>query len=174
MLNIMSCSAICSAICSVVYAMPVSVNQFSKGCFMSYDCVWEILYMFRNQVHDQHSSECEEILQLQGWPVAKVEGHWRWRIVPVCNSRGHDAVFSHNTIVKGALFMEPKPRSNKQENGADYGARLFLWGLCHFILKVKWISKGDVWTERRGGVGEAEFLIWLLLKICSSLYMRWA
>lgn len=33
---------------------------------------------------------------------------------------------THNTIVKGALFMEPKPRSNKQENGADYGARLFL------------------------------------------------
>lgn len=81
---------------------------------------------------------------------------------------------THNTIVKGALFMEPKPRSNKQENGADYGARLFLWGLCHFILKVKWISKGDVWTERRGGGGEAKFLVWLLLKICLSLYMRWA
>lgn len=161
--------------------MPIFVNRFLKGCFMPY-FVFERFFTCSG-IKPMISfftifSEREEILQPQGWPVTKVEGHWRRRIVAVCNPRGHDAVFEHTEGSHGShtqhlkskehFFLEPKPRSSKQENGSDSRARLCF---SEAFVISSWESKESArgMCGQRGGVKPNFWCdyCWKFVRVCA-------
>lgn len=119
--------------------------------------------------------ECGGLLQPQGWPVTKVEGHRLRGDWIICDSRVQDTAFpcgdryasTKETRSHGTQTEEPRSRQSHRLRG-----RLCPWVTEEVKFAVRVCRQDeDVWTE---DLGRGQFSVWFLLKMWSHLYSRWA